>query len=36
LVDSNIFKKPKADKLIRSILRHDSKKLAKDIFNLIK
>lgn len=36
LIDKNIFKKDKGDKLVRSFLRHDSKKLANIIYKIIK
>ena len=36
LLASSIFKKPKSDKLKRSLLRHDPAKLSKAIINLLK
>jgi len=35
-IDMNSFKKEKADKLIRSVLRHDPQKLAKTLLKIIK
>lgn len=36
LVSSEIYKKPKSDKLVRSLIRHDSDKLAREVIKLIK
>jgi len=36
LIEANSFKKEKADKLVRSILRHDSQKLAKALLKIKK
>lgn len=36
LVSSEIYQKPKSDKLVRSLIRHDSDKLAKVVLSLLK
>ncbi len=35
LVSSKIYEKPKSDKLVRSLIRHDSEKLAKAVIDLL-
>jgi len=35
LISSKTYKKPKSDKLVRSLIRHDSEKLAKAVLDLI-
>lgn len=35
LVSGKVYSKPKSDKLVRSLIRHDSKKLAKAILDLL-